>query len=129
MWVTLNRIIFPDKIIKKSINSFSLEIIVWIWLWIVKKFLQTFLKNWWVFPMFVPIAFTSCGYSIYTYLRNIQAFTNCRTVLCIHKNLCVLVIPLSTDNLNLPMFFFPLCLVASFSCPLCCRTCSLAVLN
>ena len=71
-----------------------------------------------------------------------QAFTNCRhdynhahnmhtKELCMHENLCTVLISLCKNNLNLPICsssFFALCLVTSFSHSLCCHAHSIAVL-
>ena len=71
-----------------------------------------------------------------------QAFTNCRhdynhahnmhtKELCVHENLCTVLISLCKNNLNLPICsssFFALCLVTSFSHSLCCHAHSIAVL-
>ena len=49
----------------------------------------------------------------------------------VHENLCMLLIPLCKNNLNLPKcssFLSPLCLVATSSCSLCCYACYLSVL-
>ena len=67
-----------------------------------------------------------------TGLHELRAVTTTQTALCVHENLCTVLIPLCKNNLNLSMcltFFSALCLVTSSSCSLCGHTCSIASLR
>ena len=53
-----------------------------------------------------------------------------QTTLHVDENFCTLLIPISKNNLNMPMCsFFVLCLVASSSCSLCYHACYLPALH